>query len=63
MCAKCRRPVEHAESWKREDLDAIVFEVRCHGEVDRCELPEYYLMHPDWQIVDATAFKHKDRVQ
>lgn len=57
MCHVCGTPVARCERRDDRNLDAINFRAHCHGATDDCSLPHYYILHPDWRVVEAIAFR------
>lgn len=56
FCAVCQKPVDELRSWYDEMLQQRVYEARCHGQVERCELTDYVLAMAD-NLRFGEAFK------
>lgn len=56
FCDVCQKPVQELRSWYDYMLWQTVYEARCHGAVERCELTDYTLAMAD-SLRFGVAFK------
>ena len=57
FCAVCQKPVDEVRCWYDEMRRQRVYEARCHGAVERCELTDYTLAMVEGNLRFGEAFK------
>ena len=57
QCAKCKRPVQITNLEIIQYRDVLRVTVKCHGEIDICEVYGMTAFDPEITVLDAQAFR------
>lgn len=62
-CARCNRPVEEVIRHKLDNFKGYKFTVKCHGEIETCEISREFFQAISPENMTAKAFLPKPGIE